>query len=62
MECMRTPQEIMAIQQAINQQAQQQQTAENVPKLAKAAASLSKAPEAGSILKQLMTGSEDAPA
>ena len=58
-ECLRTPEEIMAIQQALNAQAKQQQTAENVPKLAKAAASLSKAPESGSILKQLMTGDAD---
>ena len=42
------------IVQALNQQAQQAQTADNVPKLAKAAASLSKSPESGSILKQLM--------
>ena len=47
------------ILQNLNRQAQQEQTAENVPKLAKAAASLAKAPESGSILKQLM-GGEDA--
>ena len=35
------------ILQNLNQQAKQEQTAENVPKLAKAAASLAKAPESG---------------
>jgi hypothetical protein len=45
--------------QQLNQKAQQEQTAEVVPKMAKAAAALSKAPESGSILKQLM-GGEDA--
>ena len=44
------------ILQNLNQQAKQEQTAENVPKLAKAAASLAKAPESGSILKELMGG------
>jgi hypothetical protein len=56
--CIRSAKEIQAIQQSLNQQAQRQETAENVPKLAKAAAALSKAPEAGSILKQLMGGQD----
>lgn len=44
------------ILQHLQQMAQQQQTAEVVPKLAGAAAKLAKAPESGSILKQLMGG------
>ena len=44
------------ILQKLNQQAQQEQTAEVVPKMAKAAAALSKSPESGSILKELMGG------
>ncbi len=58
--CIRTPKQITAIQQQIAQNAQQEQTAENVPKLAKAAANLAKQPEAGSILQKLMGGGDDA--
>jgi hypothetical protein len=47
-----------AILQKLNQQAQQEQTAEVVPKMAKAAAALSKSPESGSILKELMGGGD----
>jgi hypothetical protein len=47
---------ITAIHQQADAMARQAQTAENVPKLAKAAAALSKAPESGSILKELMGG------
>jgi hypothetical protein len=55
-ECLRTPKEIMQINQAIAKNAQQERMAETVPQLAKAAASLSKAPESGSILKELLGG------
>ena len=44
----------------LNQQAQQEQVAQNVPKLAKAAASLAKSPESGSILQHLMGGEQNA--
>lgn len=54
--CYRDPKTVTMIRQQRSQQAQQEQTAENVPKLAKAAASLAKAPESGSILKELMGG------
>lgn len=47
-----------AILQKLNQRAQQEQTADVVPKMAKAAAALSKSPESGSILKELMGGGE----
>jgi hypothetical protein len=56
--CVRDDRMVMQIRQHRNQQMQQQQTAEVVPQLAKAAAALSKQPEAGSILKQLMGGEE----
>src|ERR1017187_9700701 len=52
----RTEKEFMAILQQLQKVAQQDRTAENLPKVARAAASLSKAPEAGSIVKQLMDG------
>lgn len=62
-ECVRTEKEFMAILQQLQKVAQQDRTAENLPKVARAAASLSKAPEAGSIVKQLMDGGgEGAPA
>jgi hypothetical protein len=44
------------IVQKLNQMAEQQQQIENAPKLAKAAAAMGKAPEAGSALKQLVSG------
>ena len=49
------------IMQTLQQQAQQEQTAENVPRLAGAAAKLAKAPEAGSILEHLMGGDSGKP-
>lgn len=58
--CMRTPKEITAIQQQIAQQQQAAQRTEAIPKLAGAAAKLAKAPEAGSILENLMGGGGDA--
>lgn len=63
-ELYRQPREIAAIREQRNKQQQQMQTAENAPKLARAAASLAKAPEAGSILKQLTDGGQggEAPA
>ena len=45
--------------QGINQQAQHQQMVEDAPKLARAAASMAKAPEAGSALQTLMGGGEN---
>lgn len=54
--CVRDPKQVTAIRQQRNQlQAQERQT-EAIPKLAKAATGLSKAPQAGSILKELMGG------
>jgi Bacteriophage head to tail connecting protein len=47
-----------AIMQGLQHTAQVQQEAEIVPKFAKAAAALSKSPESGSILKQLMGGGD----
>jgi hypothetical protein len=44
------------IVQRLNQLAEQQRQVENAPKLAKAAAAMGKAPEAGSALKQLVSG------
>jgi hypothetical protein len=44
------------IVQNLNKMAEQQRQVENAPKLAKAAAAMSKAPEAGSALKQLVSG------
>ena len=49
------------ILQSLQKIAQQDRTADNLPKVARAAASLSKAPEAGSIVQQLMEGGEGAP-
>lgn len=49
-----------AIMQNLQQQQAKAEEAETIPKLAKAAAAISKAPESGSILKQLMTGGQDA--
>jgi len=60
--CYRDPRQVMAIREQRNKMMQQDHTAENLPKVARAAASLAKAPEAGSILKQLMSGGEEAPA
>lgn len=54
--CIRDPRQIQAIQEHLNKLAQQDQTAENFPKMARGAASLAKAPEAGSILKEIMGG------
>jgi len=45
-----------AIMMNLQKHAAQQQQAEEIPKLAKAAAALSKAPQSGSILKELMGG------
>lgn len=57
-ELYRQPRQIAAIRDQRNKMAQQERTAENAPKLARAAASLSKAPEAGSIMKQLTDGGQ----
>lgn len=56
--CYRDPKQVAAIRQERNRQQQQAQMAENAPKLAKAAAALSKAPEAASPLKMLMGGAD----
>lgn len=58
--CYRDPRQVVAIRDQRNKMSQREETAENLPKLARAAASLAKAPEAGSILKQVM-GGEEAP-
>ncbi len=55
-ECLRDPRMIQLIRQHRTQMQEQERQAEIVPKMAKAAASLSKAPESGSALKQLMSG------
>lgn len=57
--CIRTPEEITAIQQSINQKASQEQSAQTIPKMAKAAAALAKSPESGSILQKLMGGGDE---
>ena len=62
--CYRDPRQVAAIRDQRNKMAQQERTAEDAPKLARAAASLAKAPEAGSIMQQLVGGGggEGAPA
>lgn len=54
--CYRDPRQVQAIRDQRNKMQHEDQTAENAPKLARAAASLAKAPESGSILKELMGG------
>ena len=54
--CYRDPRAVAAIRDQRNKLMQQERTAENAPKLARAAASLAKAPESGSILHELMGG------
>ena len=54
--CYRDPKMVAQIRDQRNKLAQQERTAENAPKLARAAASLAKAPEAGSILQELVGG------
>ena len=56
--CYRDPRQVAAIREQRNKTMQQDQEAENIPKLARAAASLAKAPEAGSILQSLVGGGE----
>jgi hypothetical protein len=58
--CIRDTKQVTAIRDQRNQLAAQQRQAEVIPQMAKAAASLSKAPESGSILKELM-GGDNAP-
>jgi hypothetical protein len=58
--CLNDPKTYGMILQSLQKIAQQDRTADNLPKVARAAASLSKAPEAGSIVKQLMDGGEGA--
>jgi hypothetical protein len=60
--CYREPRAIAAIRDQRNKMMQQERTAENLPKVARAAASLSKAPEAGSLVEKIMGGGEGAPA
>lgn len=57
-ELYRDPRAIAAIRKQRNQMEQQQRTAEEAPKLAHAAAQLAKAPEAGSIMQQLIGGDQ----
>jgi len=58
--CLRDDKQVTAIRQQRNKLQSQERQAETIPKLAKAAENLSKAPEAGSILKQLMGGDDAA--
>jgi hypothetical protein len=58
--CLNDPKTYGMILQSLQKIAQQDRTADNLPKVARAAASLSKAPEAGSIVQQLMEGGEGA--
>lgn len=59
----RQPREIAAIRQQRNKMQQQERTAENFPKIARGAASLSKAPESGSLVQKLLgDGGTEAPA
>ena len=61
--CLNDPKTYGMILQSLQKIAQQDRTAENLPKVARAAASLSKAPEAGSLVEALMQGGgEGAPA
>ena len=53
--CYREPRAIAAIRDQRNKMMQQDRTAENLPKVARAAQSLSKAPEAGSMVEQIMS-------
>jgi len=55
-DCVYDEKTFAGIVQRLNQMAEQQRQVENAPKLAKAAAALSKAPEAGSALKTLVSG------
>lgn len=57
--CIRDTKQVTAIRQQRNQMAQQERQTEAIPKLAKAASSLAKSPESGSILQKLMGGGED---
>ena len=59
-DCLYDDKTYAGIMQSLQQQAKQEQTAENIPKLAGAAAKLAKAPEAGSILQNLMSGGDNA--
>lgn len=54
--CVRDTKQVTAIRQQRNQLAAQERQTEAIPKLAKAASALSKEPESGSILKELMGG------
>src|ERR1017187_10927308 len=61
--CLNDPKTYAMILQSLQKIAQQDRTAENLPKVARAAASLAKAPEAGSMIEQLVNGGgEGAPA
>ena len=54
--CYRDPKQVAAIRQQRAEAEQREATADQAPKLARAAASLSKSPEAGSIMQQLVGG------
>lgn len=56
--CVRDTKQVTAIRQQRNQLAAQERQTEAIPKLAKAASALSKSPESGSILKELMGGED----
>ena len=57
--CLRDQKQVTAIRQQRTQAQNQERMAENFPKIAKGAAALSKAPEAGSIVDKLMGGDTD---
>src|ERR1017187_6743287 len=61
--CLNDPKTYAMMLQSLQKIAQQDRTADNLPKVARAAASLAKAPEAGSMIEQLVNGGgEGAPA
>ena len=58
--CYRDPKIVAQIRAQRNKMQAQEQNSEIIPKMAKAAANLSKSPESGSILEKLMGGGQDA--
>jgi hypothetical protein len=59
-DCVYDEKTFAGIVQQLQHNAQVQQEADIIPKFAKAAAALGKSPESGSIMKQLMSGEENA--
>jgi hypothetical protein len=56
--CLRDPKMVAQIRDHRNKMMEQDRMAENLPKVARAAQSLSKAPEAGSVVEALMNGGD----